>query len=62
MEKSGLQEKYEKAGYFLRWTVPIKLKVENLITMRVCHEIEKLKKMKSRLRKREGSILMGKKV
>ena len=33
LEKSGLQEKYEKAGYFLRRVVPNKIKTRLLWTL-----------------------------
>ena len=60
LEKSGFKTTAEKSGLTLRWSTPEKLESRLLEGYEILYEIEKLKRKRRRLVRRDGSILIGK--
>ena len=60
LSKSGLKEKATESGYLLRWSLPKKIEARRLDGCEILHEVDKLRRVRSRLVLYDGSVLIGK--
>ena len=58
---SGIQYKYEQKGYTLRWTSPKNIESRRHQGYEIIYLVHDTKRIKTRLVRKDGSVLMGKK-
>ena len=59
-EKSGFKETWENKGYVLYWSRPDKIASKQLDGWEILYEIDKIKRIRSRMVLNDGLILIGK--
>jgi hypothetical protein len=62
LEKSGFRETAEKAGFKLYWSRPENVADRELEGYEVMFEVDRLKRIRRRLVRYDGTVLLGKRV
>lgn len=60
LKESGFQDHAEQKGFELKWSRPDKVQSKLLNGWEIMYEVDKLKRVRRRIERRDGNTLIGK--